>query len=229
GLSAVNTPTPTVNRTTDNQLTNAVSVRSVRIQARRRWYRNPWVMFGACASIGIIAGGVFGNLSRDIPAKDAGPLPTAAVPRVLPMTAPPPAAIPEPAPATSPPPESPAPAAVAAAKPRSPRPTANKPRPASVGILDRATLDSVIKGGRQRFAGCFRTHAAQLPSESGQVRIEIAVQGNGRVTATKVSALPENAVGLIGCLEQSAQQLRFPRHTDQEVRFAFPLLYRRGE
>ncbi|HEY0708883.1 MAG TPA: protein kinase [Polyangia bacterium] len=224
GLSAVNTPVPSTDGLSGQQPTNPLSARAPRAASPKPWYRSPWILIAGWAVAGAVGGGIFGNWKRDDHPRGG---PATVVVRV-PETDPLPSAPPPQPPAPPAPPEEPKPVATRPPKPSSPRPSA-KTRPAPVAILDRNSLDGVIKGGRHKFTSCFRTHAAQLPNESGQVRIEIAVAATGRVSATKVSALPASAVGLTACLEETARQLRFPRHADQEVRFAFPLVYRRGE
>jgi serine/threonine-protein kinase len=58
--------------------------------------------------------------------------------------------------------------------------------------------------------------------------VTLAVAGTGKVSSASVR-LPAPAPALGRCLEQEAIRLRFPRHADQEVGFAFPLVYRKGQ
>jgi serine/threonine protein kinase len=235
GLAAVTTPVPNVDGTSEQQATKYLSAR-VRPTSGRPWHRNPFILVAVWVVLGTLAGTLFATFTRvdrsshDNDAPASGQAVRAPVPVVVSASSTPelqnvtpPEGLPRPAQPTQPK-SALVPPAKAAASRQPP-----KARPAAVGILDRDGLDTVIKGARPKFAGCFRTHAAQLPAESGNVRIEIAVLASGRVTATKVSSLPASADRLTACLEQTARQLRFPRHADQEVRFAFPLLYRRGE
>jgi hypothetical protein len=87
----------------------------------------------------------------------------------------------------------------------------------------------VVQRAYPRFADCVKRHAADLPGGTGQLKIELAVAGNGSVSSVQVALPGSSAAGLSGCLKQQALRLRFPRHPDQQIRFAFPLVYRRGE
>jgi hypothetical protein len=68
---------------------------------------------------------------------------------------------------------------------------------------------------------------ATLPAGSGQVKVELAVAASGVVATAHASIPGAPAPDLAACLEREVRRLRFPRHRDSEVRFAFPLVYQR--
>jgi serine/threonine-protein kinase len=106
--------------------------------------------------------------------------------------------------------------------PRVPRP----PRPPA--RLDEKSLKAVVARAQPRLVACFKRHAADLPGETGQVKIELGVAGTGMVTSAGVHLPGFSSAALASCLEDEALRMRFPPHADHEIRFAFPLLYRRG-
>jgi serine/threonine protein kinase len=137
-----------------------------------------------------------------------------------------------------------APAAVPLSAPEpttvAPAPPAAPPRAATLaraavtrerppGPLDLPTLQAVVKRSHHRFTSCFRSYSADLPGASGQVRIELAVAASGKVSSATATLPGFTSAPLSRCLEQEARRLRFPRHPEQEVRFALPLAYRRGD
>jgi hypothetical protein len=58
--------------------------------------------------------------------------------------------------------------------------------------------------------------------------MEITLAASGKVTAAHVAMPGIDSRELALCLEDVARRLRFPRHADRELRFAFPLVYRKG-
>jgi serine/threonine protein kinase len=109
--------------------------------------------------------------------------------------------------------------AVAASPPRAPKPPIR---------LDEKRLKAVVARAQPRLVACFKRHAAELPGETGQVKIDLAVAGSGMVTSAGVHLPGFSSPALARCLEDEALRMEFPAHTDHEIRFAFPLLYRRG-
>jgi hypothetical protein len=54
------------------------------------------------------------------------------------------------------------------------------------------------------------------------------VAASGKVTAATATT-PGIATGaLAACLEGEARRIKFPRHTDRELRFSFPLVYKKS-
>ncbi len=95
--------------------------------------------------------------------------------------------------------------------------------------LDEKGLKAVVARAHPRLVACFKRHASELPGETGLVKIELSVAGTGMVTSAGVHLPGFSSAALASCLEDEALRMRFPAHTDREVRFAFPLLYRRGK
>ena len=201
----------------DDVLTSAeVAVpTSLRRSRSRRW------LYGAVAAAMLLGfGGGLLLMRRDraqppeAPATAVPPSPAATVP-------PAPAAVPAPAPAAAT--SRPAPA-TRTRQERGARAERRSPEP-----LTEKALHAVVQRAYPRFADCVKRHAADLPGGAGQLKIELAVAGNGSVSSVAVALPGSSAAGLSGCLKQRALRLRFPRHPDQQIRFAFPLVYRRGE
>jgi serine/threonine protein kinase len=116
-----------------------------------------------------------------------------------------------------------APSAKTAARAPGPRP----PRPTPARLEEKG-LKAVVARAQPRLVACFKRHQAELPGETGQVKIELAVAGSGMVTSAGVHLPGFSSAALARCLEDEALRMQFPAHSDKEVRFAFPLLYRRG-
>ena len=204
-LSAVVTPTPA-------PLPSIPSMPTAARPPRSRWFRGT-----IRVALAAVLGAAFVLLAGRGRDRQVGqPRPVAESPRISAQPLPP--AVP---PAPAPP------------APPSPKPTAPPPvvRPARASLepLDLQRLHAVVRRARQRFATCFRTHAAQLPGASGEVRIELAVAASGRVSEARAEPPARGSTALAACLEGEARRLRFPRHPEREVRFALPLSYRRGE
>jgi serine/threonine protein kinase len=108
---------------------------------------------------------------------------------------------------------------------RAPAPRAARSTPTR---LDEKGLKAVVARAQPRLLACFKRHAAELPGETGQVKIDLAVAGTGMVTSAGVHLPGFSSAALARCLEDEALRMEFPAHTDREIRFAFPLLYRRG-
>jgi serine/threonine protein kinase len=111
------------------------------------------------------------------------------------------------------------------ARPPVPVPRALRPAPTR---LDEKGLKAVVARAQPRLLACFKRHASELPGETGKVKIDLAVAGTGMVTSAGVHLPGFSSVALASCLEDEALRMQFPAHTDREIRFAFPLLYRRG-
>jgi len=104
-----------------------------------------------------------------------------------------------------------------------------RPRPARpLEPLDAAALEAVVRRSHARLSACFKQHEGVLPAAEGQVNVEVAVTAAGRVSFAKAE-LPAAAGDLARCLEQQSRRLRFPRHPDKQLRFAFPLIYRKED
>ncbi|HLL00332.1 MAG TPA: protein kinase [Myxococcaceae bacterium] len=158
------------------------------------------------------------------------PVPPAEPPPVAPTPAPePPAVAPvaaapteaAPAPAETAPVE---PVAVAVPPPETPAKTVAKttakPRVVTLGLAD---VERVVSKGRSRIATCFERYKADLPSNTGVVRVQLSIASSGRVKATTQGPLASKTVGQ--CLETQAEKLRFPVHRDQEVNVVLPFDY----
>ncbi len=156
----------------------------------------------------------------------AVPPPAAGTPETTAVTPPPsgppvaaaPAASSEDPPAVAPPPaEEPE-----EKTPPPPKETAKtaKPRPVTLGIGD---VERVVAKGRARIASCFERYKADLPADTGVVRVQLSIASSGKVKATTQGPLASKAVGQ--CLESQAEHLRFPPHRDQEVNVVLPFDY----
>jgi serine/threonine protein kinase len=97
------------------------------------------------------------------------------------------------------------------------------------GRLSGAVLQAVVVRSHPRFVACFRQHAAELSATSGQATVELTVASTGQVSSASARLPTFKAPALGRCLEEEALRLRFPRHADREIRFAFPLVYRKGQ
>ena len=100
------------------------------------------------------------------------------------------------------------------------RPRRAKPRPVTLGIDD---VERVVAKGRARIASCFERYKADLPTDTGVVRVQLAIASSGKVKATTQGPLASKPVGQ--CLETQAEHLRFPAHRDQEVNVVLPFDY----
>jgi hypothetical protein len=89
-------------------------------------------------------------------------------------------------------------------------------------------LQTVVARAQPRFVACFRTHAAALSAATGRATVELSVASSGKVTSA-AARVPLATPALARCLEEEALALRFPRHPDRELRFSFPLVYRKGQ
>jgi serine/threonine-protein kinase len=188
---------------------------------RLRWLRT----WAAAAGVGLLLMAAGAWLAvRALPRRPA-PAPTLAA------APPPPAPTPEPpVPPTAqaqPAPAGRSGAATAPTRARLARPAGAKP--GVLAPLGAGTLGTVVAKAQPRFTACMKQHASALPAADGQLRIEIAVNSSGAVSAARADFQKFEAPALAGCLEREARRLRFPRHPDREVRFAFPLVYRRGK
>jgi serine/threonine protein kinase len=96
-----------------------------------------------------------------------------------------------------------------------------KPRVVTLGL---AEVERVVARGRSRIATCFEKYKADLPSDTGVVRVQLSIASSGKVRATTQGALASRPVGQ--CLETQAEKLRFPAHRDQEVNVVLPFDYR---
>jgi serine/threonine-protein kinase len=207
-------------------LERPVVVRPAPKPPRRRWLW-PAAALGVIVLAGVLAmatraGGRAGERAAPPHAPLTGPASAAPATRTAVVPLPP--RPPPPAPPAAE--ETPAPAATV---PPAPAPDQAKPRlragrpPAP---LDRQTLQTIVKRAHPRFAACFKSHSGDLPGDAGQVTVELAVAGSGKVSAAHAALAGSSA--LARCLEQEAGRLRFPGHPDRELRFSFPLAYRKG-
>jgi serine/threonine protein kinase len=103
-----------------------------------------------------------------------------------------------------------------------PKPTAKTPKPRVV-TLGLAEVERVVAKGRSRIATCFERYKADLPSNTGVVRVQLSIASSGKVKATTQGPLATKTVGQ--CLETQAEKLRFPVHRDQEVNVVLPFDY----
>ncbi|KFE61904.1 protein kinase domain-containing protein [Hyalangium minutum] len=154
------------------------------------------------------------------------PTPTPPAPAVVAAVAPAPTTPPEPA---TPEPETPSsenvkPPEETEDKPgttqKDPVTKTGKPRPVTLGIQD---VERVVARGRSRIVTCFEKYKQDLPSNSGVVRVQLAIASSGRVKATTQGPLASKPVGQ--CLETQAERLRFPAHRDREVNVVLPFDY----
>jgi hypothetical protein len=99
-------------------------------------------------------------------------------------------------------------------------------RPPPLGGED---LQTVVTRAHPRFVACFRRYTSDLSAATGQATVELAVASSGKVSLAKARLPGITSPALARCLEEEGQRLRFPRHPDREIRFAFPLVYRKGQ
>ncbi|MFL5345642.1 MAG: protein kinase domain-containing protein [Hyalangium sp.] len=162
------------------------------------------------------------------PPETASPPAGAPEPPAVPAVTPPPANPPEAAAPTTPPENPPAVAPAPTEEPeeeKTPPPVkdaakAVKPRPVTLGIGD---VERVVAKGRARIASCFERYKADLPTDTGVVRVQLSIASSGKVKATTQGPLASKPVGQ--CLESQAEHLRFPAHRDQEVNVVLPFDY----
>ena len=211
-LSLTRTSTPMPGRT--GSTASAPAVAPLAPAATRPW----WVTTLGMTLAALLGATVIFGAGRSRP---AGPVDVArpAVTRAPAVPALPPSAM-IPAP---PAPERPA-ASPATGRRLSPAAARLRPDP-----LDLATLQATVRRSQHRFVTCFGRHAVDLPGDTGQVRMELAVVSSGRVSRAQVVRPAIAATALAACLEAEARRVRFPRHAEQEIRFAVPLSYRRGQ
>jgi serine/threonine-protein kinase len=216
------------------------------LRVRRR--KGLWAV--GVASVLMLAGGAFvvGRSVSQPPAPVAQPQPQPQPPPVV-EAAPPAPVTPEPleaqAPATSPgtpaeaaavqPPPTVAPPPVETAV--APTPVAQPPEPAPVEppvrtatrssrpvTLEIADIQRTVNRGRTSIKTCFEQHKADLPADSGEVRVRFTIYGTGKVKADAQGPLASAAVGQ--CLEKKVERLRFPQHRDKEVTVEMSFDYR---
>jgi serine/threonine-protein kinase len=134
--------------------------------------------------------------------------------------------------ATPPPPASPTPAVPAVTEPppaRVPSPPRPRSAPERIAPLDQKKLETVVKAAHPRLSECLRRHGADLPAKEGELLIVLTVASSGKVTAASTTMPGIKSAGLSTCLTTEATRLRFPRHSDKEISFRFPLKYRKGQ
>jgi hypothetical protein len=95
--------------------------------------------------------------------------------------------------------------------------------------LQQRTLDAVVAKAHGRFVGCLRGHAADLPASEGQIVLEVTVTSRGAVSAARLVSPAIQSTKVAACLIAQAKGMRFPRNSDADVAFRFPLVYRRRE
>ncbi len=95
-----------------------------------------------------------------------------------------------------------------------------KPRVVTLGLAD---VERVVARGRSKIATCFERYKADLPTDTGVVRVQLSIASSGKVQATTQGPLATRPVGK--CLETQAEKLRFPAHRDQEVNVVLPFDY----
>jgi serine/threonine-protein kinase len=83
-------------------------------------------------------------------------------------------------------------------------------KPGVLAPLAAGTLAAVVAKAQPRFTACMKQHASALPAADGQLRIEIAVNSSGAVSAAHAEFQKFEAPALAGCLEREARRLRFP-------------------
>jgi hypothetical protein len=128
------------------------------------------------------------------------------------------------------PPPTPAPPPVVVQLPepvRPPRRVASVTPPRSTH-LDGKTLQAVVTRAHPAFSACFTAHSGDLPAATGQVTVELSVGSTGKVASASAHLPGFTSAALTRCLTEEAEKLRFPKHSDKEIRFAFPLVYRKG-
>jgi hypothetical protein len=113
----------------------------------------------------------------------------------------------------------------APATPEAPRVEAARPaRAPRPVVLDAADIQRVVARGQARIMACFEQHKEDLAEDEGEVRVQLDIQGSGKVTARTMGPLAETGVGR--CLEAQVQRLRFPAHRDAQVTAVQPFAYR---
>jgi hypothetical protein len=122
------------------------------------------------------------------------------------------------------PPKPPPPPAVLSPAPRVHRAVAEKLVP-----LDQKILETVVKGAHPRLSDCLRRYSADVPATTGQITIEVTVASTGKVSAARALMPEVRSSGLGSCLATEATRLKFPRNSDKQVSFRFPLVYRKGQ
>jgi serine/threonine-protein kinase len=215
------------------------------LRVRRR--KGLWAV--GAASVLLLAGGAF-VVGRSLsgpsapvaqpqppaqPIVEAAPTtPSPAAPVETPPVAvavqPPPAAVPTPpteaavAPNTVAPTSEPAPAEPApVAEPVSPSKSTSSSK-GRVVTLEAADIQRTVNRGRAGIKTCFEQHKADLPSDTGEVRVRFTIYGTGRVKADAQGPLASAPVGQ--CLEKKVERLRFPQHRDKEVTVEMSFDYR---
>lgn len=88
------------------------------------------------------------------------------------------------------------------------------------GRLDAADVRRVIEQHHGGFDNCFRRGTATYLS--GQVYVEFAVGGDGRVEHAQVARSDLGSWVVEDCLVEAAQFLEFPRPAGGRARFAYP-------
>ena len=91
----------------------------------------------------------------------------------------------------------------------------------TLGIED---VQRVVSRGRARITTCFERYKADLPSNQGEVQVQLTIVSSGKVRAGTRGPLASSGVGR--CLEAQAERLRFPPHRDQEVTVVMPFSWR---
>jgi hypothetical protein len=112
---------------------------------------------------------------------------------------------------------------------KAPRPRPGVMSAEAPGRLSGVALQAVVVRSHPRFVACFRQHASELSATTGQATVELTVASTGQVSSASARLPTFKAPALGRCLEEEALRLRFPRHADHEIRFAFPLVYRKGQ
>jgi serine/threonine protein kinase len=146
----------------------------------------------------------------------------------LPVRQPPPPAAPAPTPALPAPTPVPTAAGPEPAPVRAPRRVASV-TPPRTNHLDGKILQAVVTRAHPAFSACFTAHSGDLPAVTGQVTVELSVGSTGKVASASAHLPGFSSAALTRCLTDEAEKLRFPKHSDKEIRFAFPLVYRKGK
>jgi serine/threonine-protein kinase len=205
------------------------------LQVRRR--KGLWAV--GAASVLLLAGGAF-VVGRSVsgppaPVEQPQPPPQPIVEAAPPAPTSPTAAVETPVAAApvQPPPGTaqtpPAEPAVAHAVAPTPEPAPAEPAPVAepvqppvrtsskgrVVTLEAADIQRTVNRGRASIKTCFEQYKADLPSDTGEVRVRFTIYGTGRVKAAAQGPLASAPVGR--CLEKKVERLRFPQHRDKEV------------
>jgi serine/threonine protein kinase len=222
-LAAVVTPTPHPVAWYAGTATSVATPPRPSAPARSRWGGPARLAAAALVGSGLV---ILAGQAREALVNSPSSSPALSSARPAP---PPPLVSPSPLPSALP---LPSVSASASRSPSPPSPSVSAPTPRArprLDPLDLPTLHSVVRRSQARFTACFRRHADAVPTGNGEVRIELAVTGNGKVSEARVIQSAVAASALATCLETEARRLRFPRHPEAEVRFALPLAYRRGD